>query len=159
MSRKKKSTLEVVGTTTDGRPVFGGIFKLQDTHGLPLLLMWKQLADKGAVIAWDAYIADAQAHGWSDEKIASGIREVARFGLDRQEGEALMVGVNKLLEAQHEKISAGEAGVVAPAGNCVGAVQPQGHSDGDGDSEDGGILHEGHDSESLPQSGGHPVVD
>lgn len=100
---RKKSAVEQVGVTEDGRPVFGGVFKMQDTYGLPLLLIWKMLADyeSQSVIAWDCYCYDALAHGWTTEKIFAGIREVANFCYPREEREFLLAGVTKLLE-DHE---------------------------------------------------------
>jgi len=57
-----------------------GIFKVCDTHGLPLETVIELLNDRGHVVAWDEFVADAREHGWKDttirKKILGGVNEV-----------------------------------------------------------------------------------
>ena len=94
-----KKGIEVAGMTVDGKPAFKGVFKLQDTFGLPLILMWQQLFDDGAVIAWDHYIQDAYKAGWSKAKVISGIREIAQFGYQGEEGREFFSRIARMMEA------------------------------------------------------------
>lgn len=49
---------------------FGGIFKLQDTYGLPLLLIWKKLCDSRFSVSYEQFLLDTRGNGWSDETTA-----------------------------------------------------------------------------------------
>ena len=68
MSKKKKEKAEVVGVSEDGRQAVGGIFKIMDTHGLPLEEIMHEFDKKGLMVAFDYFIRDALKAGWSSEK-------------------------------------------------------------------------------------------
>lgn len=119
---KRKTCLEVAGWTDDGKRAYKGIFKQQDTYGLPLILIWKKLKDNGAVIAWDWYIDDALAHGWGKDKILSSVREISQFGYEREEGRRFYKMIETFMEwrlsdagtvAVRSEAVAGDAGSVA----------------------------------------------
>lgn len=56
-----------------------GVFKMCDTIGLPLEVAILECSDRGYVVAWDAFVDDARAHGWTDKtihrKIAGAVEE------------------------------------------------------------------------------------
>ena len=55
-----------VELTVDGRPLISGefVFKLMDTHGVPLEILIDSIYDKGASIKWEEWILAALAHKW-----------------------------------------------------------------------------------------------
>lgn len=92
----KKLLIKPCGLTVEGRIVYCGLFKFQDTFGLPLLLVWKCIKDHDGIVAWDEYYKEALSHGWKKEKILAGIREVAHFGYDQEEGKLLLARIESL---------------------------------------------------------------
>jgi len=68
--------ISVECTTT----AISGVFKMIDTHGIPLEIILGILDDKKMVVAWDEFIDDARAHGWKDKtirtKITGAVNEV-----------------------------------------------------------------------------------
>ncbi len=46
-----------------------GVFRLADTHGIPLEILVQIIDDRGMVVAWDLFVDDARSHGWQDKTI------------------------------------------------------------------------------------------
>ncbi len=69
------SQLVRLGSTPDGRPVYGGAFQLADTLGFPLASSLEQAAFTGCIISMPHYFASAMEHGWDDEQAFSRIKE------------------------------------------------------------------------------------
>lgn len=69
------SQLIRLGSTPDGRPVYGGAFQLADTLGFPLASSLEQAAFTGCIISMPHYFASAMEHGWDDEQTFSRIKE------------------------------------------------------------------------------------
>jgi hypothetical protein len=57
------------GTTEDGRIVVGNVFKLSDTHGVPLEIILDVFERKGIVIDWIEYTKDCIKSGWKLDTI------------------------------------------------------------------------------------------
>lgn len=55
-------------TTIDGKTMFPGreLFKLKDTHGLPLDAAITRIAAQGLAVDWPGFIEAAREHGWWD---------------------------------------------------------------------------------------------
>jgi len=63
-----KSCLTLAGLTIDSRLCISGVFKLQDTYGIPLPITLTVLAQRGLVVSWVDYWDDAMRAGWSEER-------------------------------------------------------------------------------------------
>ena len=74
-----------VELTVDGRPLISGefVFKLMDTHGVPLELLIDSIYDKGSSVKWEEWILTALEHKWLVyqimKKIESSLRESFYF--------------------------------------------------------------------------------
>lgn len=64
--------------TVDGKPVIPGLFKLYDTHGLPLSLACNLIYEHDAAPNWLEFVLDAKKSGWSDKKIMSLCHELSQ---------------------------------------------------------------------------------
>lgn len=60
--------LQIVGYDSDGRPCYGGIFRLADTEGFPLEMSIEMACERGMEVFIPAYVADAIAAGWPAER-------------------------------------------------------------------------------------------
>lgn len=54
-----------------------GLWYLYDTEGVPLDVIVQAVRDRGQVVDWAAFVADAQRAGMSTKRLAAKIREVA----------------------------------------------------------------------------------
>lgn len=52
-----------VGQTESGVKVIDGVFELVGTHGLPLEQVLQFIKDKGWIVSWPHYVADAMKDG------------------------------------------------------------------------------------------------
>lgn len=51
------------GETTEGKPVYAGVFPLVGTHGIPLELILDRFKETDRVMDWPQYVADALKDG------------------------------------------------------------------------------------------------
>ena len=68
-----RTTLHQVGVTADGRRVYGGVFAMYDTHGLPLDVLFGEALRRGHAIAWLDFYDDALRAGWKRKRILDAI--------------------------------------------------------------------------------------
>ena len=68
-----KQHLQVVGKTTDDRPVVAGVFRLYDEQGLPFDTVFSALLSRGVQPSWLDLYVEAERAGWSHSKIVSSI--------------------------------------------------------------------------------------
>lgn len=77
-----KTPIYITGIAIDGKPCYGGVFKMGDTYGFPLEDSILAAESHGAVVSWPTFIKDAMKAGWTFEKvtqrIASAFRELGR---------------------------------------------------------------------------------
>ena len=55
--------------TNSSTKALSGVFRMTDTVGLPLEIILLECRDRGVAVAWDEFISDAKAHGWTDKTI------------------------------------------------------------------------------------------
>ena len=60
--------LKVTGKTEDGKLVIGGVFKLNDTYGLPLEITLDKLNEKNMLPDWIEFWQSAMKAGWTQER-------------------------------------------------------------------------------------------
>lgn len=66
MSRRSRPEgLKVVGKTTDGKFVVEGMFRLVDTHGIPLEVVVDVINDHGLVPSWTDFYDRSIKAGWN----------------------------------------------------------------------------------------------
>lgn len=61
------------GITTDGKPVFAGVFPLMGTHGVPLEIILHNFMDTNRVVDWPDYIKSALKDGHKPRTIKARI--------------------------------------------------------------------------------------
>jgi hypothetical protein len=66
---RKRNIMSIEGKTKDGVQAMGGVFKMMDTHGMPLMMVVDFLQSKGCIVAWDIFYEDAEKAGWKTETI------------------------------------------------------------------------------------------
>lgn len=74
MSRGKR-ILNQVGITQDNDVVLGGMFKMYDTHGVPLADCIDLLEEAGYIPGFHDFVMCAQKAGWKLPKIKAVLRE------------------------------------------------------------------------------------
>jgi alanyl-tRNA synthetase len=64
--------------------VVSKVFKLYDTNGIPLSIIFDYLKSQDLVIAWDYFIKEAKLAGWPKKKILSTWQEAIQdsYGQD-----------------------------------------------------------------------------
>lgn len=63
------------GTTPEGHPVYGGVFRFYETHGLPLDVVFDLIKQRGGYVDWLDYYLDARKAGMKHERIISKLDE------------------------------------------------------------------------------------
>lgn len=77
-SKRKKSTLTIVGKTVDGKFVVQGLFPLMSSIlGLPLDILLEDLKNNNMVVDWIEFYESSKKHGWKDKTILNRISEGA----------------------------------------------------------------------------------
>lgn len=76
--------MKIVGLTEDSKQVVDGIFKFEDTHGVPLQDTLEKLTSLNLVVSWEHYAKDAFNAGWTKHKTQVKVREAINdiFGRD-----------------------------------------------------------------------------
>lgn len=67
--------MNVVGKTEDGREVVSGLFKLYDTHGLPLAIMFDELIANGKQPSFLEFVNEGLTAGWKMKTIITRLEE------------------------------------------------------------------------------------
>lgn len=65
------SSLIAKGKTTDEKTVLGGVFKLQDTHGVHLSTSLLYFQENDYIVDWIDFATDALNAGWNPRTIIS----------------------------------------------------------------------------------------
>ena len=63
--------LKQVGVTEDGRPVVAGLFRLYETHGLPVSVIFEGVDLNGSVPSWIDFYEEARQAGIKSSRIIS----------------------------------------------------------------------------------------
>jgi len=72
---RKQNPIDIIGETTDDKIVVKGLFKMYDTLGLPLEVMFDELQAKGIVPSWIDFYNEAKEAGWKHKTIISRLSE------------------------------------------------------------------------------------
>lgn len=89
--------------TEDGRKLIDGelVFKLMDTHGIPLDMMIDILGDSSVSIKWLEFILSAYEHNWHSyqihEKIKHSLEESINFSRPKERIEEIMCSVRIII--------------------------------------------------------------
>ncbi len=84
-----------VGKTETGEMVVCGIFKLFDTTGLPLFIVFDLCHQQNWIPSWIHFYREAKDHGWKDKTIMDRLKEGME---DVYETDFVKVVMNKLTE-------------------------------------------------------------
>lgn len=72
---KRKAILFQTGTTPDSKPIFGGVYKFYETHGLPLDVIFISFMEKGWMPDWINFYLAATSGGMQHNRIISKLEE------------------------------------------------------------------------------------
>jgi hypothetical protein len=61
--------IKLQGTTEDGKPVAAGLFKLFDSQGIPLDVLFVTCQENGIVPDWIAFCEEVYQQGWTDKAL------------------------------------------------------------------------------------------
>lgn len=64
-----KNILTIVGKTEDGKNVVSGLFRLFDTRGLPLEVLFYQYQELNMLPSWTHFYEEARSYGWKHKTI------------------------------------------------------------------------------------------
>lgn len=59
------------GTTTDGRTVVRGVFRLYETEGLPLDVLFDVLKERNCIPDWKHFVQEAKSAGMKLDRVLS----------------------------------------------------------------------------------------
>lgn len=66
---RKRPSMDVVGLTSDNKKVVNGIFRLFDSTGLPLDVVFSMCEEKNIIPSWIDFYNDAIKQGWTEKTI------------------------------------------------------------------------------------------
>lgn len=81
---KQKNPLGLVEFTPPLKPIIGGLFKLADTLGFPLMMSILECEKRGWTPGLPAFVADAILAGWSADKAICCVLEAVREAHESQ---------------------------------------------------------------------------
>lgn len=97
-----KETINVIGTTPEGKDVVQGAFYFVETHGIPLDMVIQQLENKNMIIDWCDFYECALENNWGVRTIFSKI-EIALFDLyGRDYAENVIKRLHLYLNVKHK---------------------------------------------------------
>ena len=70
-----KDIINIIGKTTDDKYVINGLFKVFDTMGTPLYVMFELCKNHNWVPSWFHFYDEAYNHGWKHKTIINRLRE------------------------------------------------------------------------------------
>lgn len=71
----KKSFIQVVGETEDGIKIVSGVFKLFDTNGLPLDIVFDLCKQSNMIPSWTHFYNEALEYGWSKKTVLNRLHD------------------------------------------------------------------------------------
>jgi alanyl-tRNA synthetase len=57
------------GATTDGKTVVRGVFRLYETEGLPLDVLFEALKERRCIPDWEHFVQEAEAAGMKRDRV------------------------------------------------------------------------------------------
>lgn len=100
MARKHKSILKQVGTTPTGAPVYAGVYKFYETHGLPLDSILTIFQERGWVPDWVNLYLGALAAGMEHDRIISKLEQDISDSFGKEWSDAVILRLNKTFTPQ-----------------------------------------------------------
>ena len=70
-----KTLINIIGKTEDDKPVVSGLFKMFDTFGTPLYILFDLCNEQGWMPSWIHFYDEAHIHGWKHETIMNRLRD------------------------------------------------------------------------------------
>jgi len=67
--------MKIIGETRDGKKVVTEVFKLYDTRGLPLSIIFQLCDEQNLIPSWIDFYIDAIKAGWKDKTVKSRLKD------------------------------------------------------------------------------------
>ncbi len=90
---------QLVGHTIEGKPVVSGVYRVFETHGLPLEVLLQGLQDKGVVPCWMSLYREASAAGVPHERILSKLDQAVSDSYGKDFRDNVIRSLQRLHEA------------------------------------------------------------
>jgi|SRR5579885_1371433 len=97
MTRKKTKTgLVQTGVTSDNKPVYSGVYKFYETHGLPLDVILTTFIEKGWVPDWIDFYKSALSAGMEHSRIISKLEEAVSDSYGKEWCDVVILRLNQI---------------------------------------------------------------
>lgn len=96
MSRKKNQYLKQVGTTTDGKKIFSGLYKFYETIGLPLDTLLSCFQEKNILPDWIDFYQSARKAGMEHSRIISKLEADISDSFGKELADQVILNLDKL---------------------------------------------------------------
>lgn len=103
MSKKKKSPLRQSGITAEGNPIYKGVYKFYETHGLPLDVIFTVFQQKGWAPDWIDLYLGAVAAGMEHDRIISKLEADISDSYGKEWSDAVILRLSKIFGVTFEK--------------------------------------------------------
>lgn len=103
MPKKKKSPLKQTGITPEGAPVYAGVYKFYETHGLPLDSILTVFQERGWVPDWADLYLGAMAAGMQHDRIISKLEQDISDSFGKEWTDAVILRLNKIFGQNDER--------------------------------------------------------
>lgn len=70
-----KTYIKIIGKTEDKKLVIDGVFKMFDTLGTPLYIIFEVCEQENLMPSWIDFYKDAKEHGWKHKTIIDRLKE------------------------------------------------------------------------------------
>lgn len=88
--------MELNGKTTNGDYVVSGLFKMVDTHGLPLADAVQTVQQRGMGVDWPDFVNDAKRAGWPLRTILARVDEALVDTLGREHADVVVGKIREM---------------------------------------------------------------
>lgn len=90
------SKVKIIGKTTDGKLVVKGIFKLFDTTGMPLFMVFESCEQNNWLPSWIDFYNEAVEAGWTHKTIVNRLSESLSDTYGKEYSDVVIDRLNKI---------------------------------------------------------------
>lgn len=97
---KKDNFINIVGETADGKGVVDGIWKMFETHGLPMDIIFSLCIEKNWVPDWILLYKQMKKSGMEHDRILSKLEEAINDSFGKEFSSVVISRLNKIFNPQ-----------------------------------------------------------
>lgn len=92
----------LTGYTTDGKPVYGGVYKFYETHGIPLDIIFNIFIERDWIPDWIDIYKSALSGGMKHDRIISKLEEAISDSYGKEYCDAVISRLDNWLKKQEK---------------------------------------------------------